>query len=168
MTDPVRPISKSAQITQSGDNSLLSSEPGTSNLVKAPVEVPSWKIEAQSLYVNEQASPSVGADQFISGEDVLAASLALFTPETAQKEQSQASPAEKTLELARLDYLLGLSSSKVTAKTESSSAESKKRQDEFANLYAAYASEQARLEKIKKSKNIWKRISEFLKSIFLK
>lgn len=166
MTDPIKPISKAAQITNPYGSDSLPTETSSSSSLE-PL-LPQWKIEAQSSYIQDQTSQRVAADTFVSGEEVLAASLALFELESKPRTENQISPAQKTLEMDRLDYLLGLSSSRVVGKKEGASTELQKYRDEFANLYAAYASEQARLEKIKKSKNIWKRISEFLKSIFLK
>ncbi len=166
MTDPVKPTSKAAQFTNPYAGDSLPDAPTESSL--EPL-LPTWKLEGQSIYIKDQTSPMVGQDSFVSGEDVLAASLALFAPEPLQKEQSQLSTAQKTMEMARLDYLLGLSSSRIVSKNENNSAEFQKKQEEFASLYAAHAAELARLEKEKKKKKKgWERISEFLKSIFLR
>ncbi len=165
MTDPIKPVSKAAQMTNQGGGEIL---PETQTPSSAPLEVLShWKLASQSMYIKDQTSPLVGPDSFVSGEEVLAASLALFEADPAEREKNKLNPAQKTLEMARLDYLLGLSSSRVVAKSESNSAELQKRQEEFVSLYAAHAAELARLEKEKKKKG-WKRISEFLKSVFLK
>lgn len=150
MTEPLKPISKAAQVTNQSEGGGLA-----------------WKLESQSVYLKDQTSPLVAPDTFVSGEEVLAASLALFAPEPSQKERKEISAAQKTLESDRLDYLLGLSHSRIAAKSESNSAELHKKQEEFSSLYAAHAAELARLEKQKKKKG-WKRISEFLKSVFLK
>jgi len=161
MTEPLKPISKAAQATYPTAGEKSSSQ-------NPELTLPDWELQSQSVYLKDQTSPFVGADSFVSGEEVLAASLALFEPETSQREEGKMSPAQKTLELDRLDYLLGLSTTRVNSKNEGASAELQKQRDEFTALYAAHASEQARLEREKKKRKFWRKVSEFLKSVFLK
>jgi len=105
----------------------------------------------------------VGPDHFVSGEEVLEASLAFFSSEP--RKPDGLSPSQKTLELAQLNYLLGVSSTKPAPTAQNPNTDLQQYREDFASLYAAHAIEQAKLEK-KKKKSLFKRISEFLKSIF--
>ncbi len=164
MTEPVKPVSKVEKVTslEKGKSPSVTSSESSSN-ISSPN--PSFQIPVADVFIKDQTSAFVGPDSFVSGEEVLSASLALFAPET-QKKENDLTPAQKTMELTNLDYLLGISSTRVAPKSEGSSAELSKHREEMLALYAAHASGQARLAE-KKKKNLWKRISGFLKSIFL-
>ncbi|GEM_PF-3958160 len=163
--DPIKPISKTARLTKLNQEEHSLKDLGEKQ-APSPFEPQNPpQLPSVDVFVLD-SSPLVGSDHFVSGEEVLAASLALFTPEQKQIENSQRNPAHQTMELTHLNYLLD-SSSRIIGKTDSNSAELQHQKEEYTALYAAYASHQAQIEKEKKKKKKgWERISEFLKSIF--
>lgn len=165
MTEPLKPISKAAQATFAGSDLELPNAPQTQTF--EPILLS--ELAPHDTFTLDQTSPSIRADSFVSGEEVLAASLALFAPEPKQTEDVKISSAKKTLELYYLEHLSGSNSSRITAKSESGPSQFQRKSEEHSFLYAAYASSQAQLKKDskRKKKNLWQKISGFLKSVFL-
>lgn len=147
-----------------------------SNKAKAPpsLELGSFIADPKSdvktapadVFIEDSVSAFKARDHFISSEEVLSASLAQFTNHSFHKDQ-KLSPAQQTINLANFQYLMSSSALRVTASPNLSESEFRKKREELSALYAAFALKQANLAE-KKRKKVWQRISEFLKSIFLK
>lgn len=165
MTDPLKPISKAAQATFAGSDLELPAAPQTK--IFEPILLS--ELAPRDTFMLDQTSPSICADSFVSGEEVLAASLALFAPEPKQTEDVKISSAKKTLELYYLEHLSGSNTSRIVSSAESGPSQFQRKSEEHSFLYAAYASSQAQLKKEskRKKKNLWEKISSFFKSIFL-